>query len=189
MQSVDGRAPQFKMPQSVRECFFFDIGEVVPDPGSWKRRFTALFMSPQYGMPVLMRLTQYCFLRGMTRRAELFRTLNQILFNFEHGIDPHVDKGVVFHHTNVCITSQTIIESGVHIYRGVLFGMKNGGAPVIRRDAKIASHASVVGPVTVGEHAIVGVGAVVVSDVPEGKVVTGVPARVTGEVTEQNYSF
>ena len=30
-----------------------------------------------------------------------------------------IERGIIFHHTNVCITSNTNIESGVHIYRNV----------------------------------------------------------------------
>ena len=86
-------------------------------------------------------------------------------------------------------TSETEIERGVHVYRNVTFGIRNGGSPRIRRDAKIASHAIVLGPVTVGEKAIVAPGAVVIRDVPAGMVVGGVPANVIGDVTDQNYDF
>ena len=41
----------------------------------------------------------------------------------------------------------------------------------------------------VGEKAIVAPGAVLVSDVEEGMVVAGVPARIVGKVTELNYNF
>ena len=180
---------KIEKPQTLRECFFFDLNEVTPDPGNWRRRIASVILAPGYGMPVLMRLAQYYFRRGMVRRASIFMALNRIFHNFEHGADPEIGKGVIFHHGNVCITSKTVIEPGVHIFRGVLFGMKNDQAPVIKRDAKIASHSSVIGGVTVGEHAVVAVGAVVVKDVPAYKIAAGVPARIIGDVTEKNYSF
>ena len=97
--------------------------------------------------------------------------------------------GVVFHHTGVCITSDTIIEEGVHLYRNITFGAKNGKAPHIKKYAKIASHSIVLGGVTIGERSIVAPGSVVVKDVPNGKIVGGIPAKVIGDVTEDNYHF
>lgn len=51
----------------------------------------------------------------------------------------------------------------------------------IGRRASIGSNATILAGVTVGEAAIVGAGAVVTRDVPAGAIVTGVPARVTGD--------
>lgn len=42
----------------------------------------------------------------------------------------------------------------------------------------IGAGAIVLGPVTVGDDAVIGAGAVVVDDVPDGAVVVGNPARV-----------
>ncbi len=82
-----------------------------------------------------------------------------------------------------------MIESGVHIYRNVTFGAKDGFAPHIKKEAKIGSHSVVLGRVTVGEKAIVAPGAVVVKDVPPGKIAAGVPARIIGDVTDERYNF
>ncbi|WP_395645004.1 acyltransferase [Terricaulis sp.] len=51
--------------------------------------------------------------------------------------------------------------------------------------ASIGSNATIMGGVTVGQNALVGAGAVVTKDVPEYAIVAGVPARIVGDVREQ----
>jgi UDP-2-acetamido-3-amino-2,3-dideoxy-glucuronate N-acetyltransferase len=48
----------------------------------------------------------------------------------------------------------------------------------VKRGASIGSGVTILCGVTIGEHAIVGAGAVVTQDVPAGATVTGIPARV-----------
>ncbi len=50
----------------------------------------------------------------------------------------------------------------------------------VRRGASIGSNATILANLTIGEHALVGAGAVVTRDVPAFAVVAGVPARVVG---------
>ncbi len=52
-----------------------------------------------------------------------------------------------------------------------------GGDIVIKKGAWIASHAVVLGPCVIGEHAVVAAGAVVNRDVPAWTMVGGVPAK------------
>jgi acetyltransferase-like isoleucine patch superfamily enzyme len=57
--------------------------------------------------------------------------------------------------------------------------LTNGGGPVhIKEGAWLCTRSIIVGPVTVGRHAVVAAGAVVVDDVPDYALVAGVPARV-----------
>lgn len=67
-----------------------------------------------------------------------------------------------------------ILEDGVLLGNGVMIG---GGA-ICRRDSFLGSGVAVVAKKTVGERAFIGAGAVVVSDIPNGKLAVGVPARV-----------
>jgi acetyltransferase-like isoleucine patch superfamily enzyme len=52
----------------------------------------------------------------------------------------------------------------------------------VRRGASIGSGAVIRCGITVGEHAMIGAGAVVTRDVPAHAIVAGVPARVLGDV-------
>jgi len=51
---------------------------------------------------------------------------------------------------------------------------------LVCRGASIGSNATILANLTIGEHALVGAGAVVTRDVPAFAVVAGVPARVVG---------
>ena len=50
-------------------------------------------------------------------------------------------------------------------------------APVVRAGARIGAHALLLPGVVVGKGALVGAGAVVTRDVPDGSIVVGNPAR------------
>ena len=99
-------------------------------------------------------------------------------------------------HTFVC--SGVTIEDEVFIGHGVMF--TNDSYPhattdgrlqteqdwkeiptTIRSGASIGSNVTVLAGLTVGEHAMVGAGAVVTKDVPAHAIVVGVPARVIGD--------
>jgi len=94
---------------------------------------------------------------------------------------------------NSHITGNMVIEDGVFVSvlvsttndnsmdRGSHDAAKFGG-PVIRRGASIGAGAVLLPGVTIGEHAVVGSGAIVCYDVPAGKLVAGNPARVVKDV-------
>jgi UDP-2-acetamido-3-amino-2,3-dideoxy-glucuronate N-acetyltransferase len=56
---------------------------------------------------------------------------------------------------------------------------------LVKRGASIGSGATILGGVTIGEHAVVGAGAVVTKDVPPGATVVGNPARELRQNGEQ----
>jgi acetyltransferase-like isoleucine patch superfamily enzyme len=60
---------------------------------------------------------------------------------------------------------------------------------LVKRHASIGSNATILPGVTIGEAAQVGAGAVVTKNVPDGAIVAGVPARITGRVHDRSVNM
>ena len=57
---------------------------------------------------------------------------------------------------------------------------------IVRKGASIGSGATILANLTIGEHAIIGAGAVVTRDVPPGVIVVGNPARILRSVPDRS---
>lgn len=115
-------------------------------------------------------------------------------------VEHHVEIGnSVRIHTQAFIPEFSVLEDGCWIGPNVVLtnakyplspGVKGSLAgPIVRKGAKIGANATLLPGVEIGEHAIVGAGAVVVRDVPAGAVVVGNPARVINNVSKLPYSL
>lgn len=99
-------------------------------------------------------------------------------------------------HSQVHLTANMVVED--YVFIGVLVGTANGyrvsyfrdiprveKGPYIKRGAIIGSHVFLLPNITIGEQSIVGAGAVVTKDVPDFKVVMGVPARIVRDIRDE----
>lgn len=91
------------------------------------------------------------------------------------GPSARLGRAVVVN-TAAVVEHDVVVGDGSHVApAAVLLGAVEVGAGTL-----VGSGATVLPGIRVGDRAVVGAGAVVVADVPEGVVVVGVPARVTG---------
>lgn len=104
-------------------------------------------------------------------------------------------------HTFIC--EGVTIEDEVFVGHGVMFtndpypsAVNNDGSlqtevdwtvvqTLVRRKASIGSNVTILAGVTIGEHALVGAGAVVTRDVADYQIVAGVPARAIGDARDR----
>lgn len=70
------------------------------------------------------------------------------------------------------------VGAGCRIYQNVTVGEVDGRAPHIGRGCLIGANAVLVGPITVGDGARIGAGAVVACDVPPGATVVAQAPRI-----------
>lgn len=96
---------------------------------------------------------------------------------------------------NTHITGNMVIED--HVFISVLVATTNDNligkgeysderekGPYIKRGATIGAAANILPGVSIGENALVGAGALVTKDVPDGKVVMGIPAKIIRDVSD-----
>lgn len=137
---------------------------------------------------VFYRLASFSFGRGIWGRigARLFARLN-IFFN-ACDIDPASDigPGLKIPHPCGIVIGPCRIGKNVMILQNVTIGMRRfsddetspHSYPSIGNGVTISSGAAILGSVLVGSDSSIGANAVVLSDVPEGCVAVGVPARI-----------
>jgi serine O-acetyltransferase len=118
---------------------------------------------------------------------KLLARLLSHLCRFFTGVEIHPaatigERLFIDHGMGVVIGETTVIGDNVTIYQGVTLGGtgKETGKrhPTIGNNVTIASGARVLGPFTVGDHAKIGAGAVVLKEVPPYATVVGIPGRV-----------
>lgn len=106
------------------------------------------------------------------------------------GIEVHPGAKIgkrlfIDHGIGVVIGETAEVGDNVTIYHGVTLGGtgKDNGKrhPTIEDDVMIGAGAKLLGAIIVGEHAKIGAGAVVLSDIPKNTTVVGIPAKVVKE--------
>jgi acetyltransferase-like isoleucine patch superfamily enzyme len=95
-------------------------------------------------------------------------------------------------HSNAFVPEYSVIEAGAWVGPGVIFtnakyprskGVKEAlRGPHVKEGAKLGAGSVLLPGVTIGRDALVGAGAVVVRDVPDGAVVVGNPARIVRSI-------
>ena len=118
---------------------------------------------------------------GDARRLHVHPTavINNALFNLSSG-DVTVERYAFFGHSVAILTgTHDITTFGAERQVAV---PKTGRDVRIGEGAWVSSFAIVVGPCTIGEHAVVGVGSLVLKDVPAYTIVAGSPATPRGTI-------
>lgn len=114
----------------------------------------------------------------------LARVVSQFI-RFLTGVEIHPGAVIgrrmfIDHGMGVVIGETTVIGDDVLMYHGVTLGgtstMREKRHPTLGDDIVVGAGSTVLGPVTVGSHSVIGANAVVVTDAPAGSLLVGSPA-------------
>ena len=109
-----------------------------------------------------------------------FSRLNRVVNSCDIPSKTKIGKNVAFKHNalGVVVNEYTVIGDGCVIYQNVAFAGKDFKRPNLGKNVMVGAGAVIIGGVHLGDNVKVGANAVVTSDIPAGKTVVGVPARV-----------
>lgn len=112
----------------------------------------------------------------------VLRTLVQVMTGIELHCETRVGRRLLIEHFGgIIISGDAVIGDDVVIRQGVTIGLRTTGrrgAPVIGNRVDIGAGAKLLGPIRVGDDAVIGANAVVLCDVPAGALAVGVPAVI-----------
>ena len=133
-----------------------------------------------FGALVLYRLKTACQRRGVPVVPRLAHRAAIAWAQLSIGDPVVVSPGIRIPHGQIVIDGFVEVHTGAKIRPFVTIGLKEGvyQGPTIERNVAIGTGAKIIGPITIGQGAVIGANAVVVHDVPARAVVAGVPARV-----------
>jgi len=129
------------------------------------------------------RLSHALYKRGWILLPRMISNLGRFLTGIEIHPGATIGEGLFIDHgTGIVIGETAELGRNVTLYQGVTLGgtgkEKGKRHPTIGNNVVVASGAKVLGSFTVGDHAKIGAGSVVLKPVPPYATVVGIPGRI-----------
>lgn len=136
--------------------------------------------------PGFQAILNYRFNRWLLqRRIPVIGLIGQRLTEVWTGISipPEAKIGpglLILHFGGIVINSQAVLGANVTLHHQVTVGnrVSGGASPKIGDEVEIGAGAKVLGDIKIGKSAKIGANAVVLTDVPDGGVAVGIPAKI-----------
>lgn len=162
-----------------------DIRSILQKDPAARSRIEILFCYPGLHALTIHRVAHRLWLREHRLSARFLSHISRFFTGIEIHPGATIGRRVVIDHGMGVVIGETAeVGDEVLLYMGVVLGgttlTKVKRHPTLGKGVVIGSGAAVLGPVTLGDYAKVGAGAVVVRDVPPGATVVGVPGRIAG---------
>ena len=131
----------------------------------------------------LHRISHALYVRGWVLLPRLISNFGRFLTGIEIHPGATIGEGLFIDHgTGIVIGETAELGRNVTLYQGVTLGgtgkEKGKRHPTIGNNVVVASGAKVLGSFTVGDHAKIGAGSVVLKPVPARATVVGIPGRI-----------
>jgi serine O-acetyltransferase len=130
------------------------------------------FLYPQFFAVAAYRVSNALWRRNRNGLSRLAMVIGQMLTGAEISGAATIGPGLRISHTaGIVVGNDVVAGKNLHLYAGALLGNHRGRPPTLGDDVRICSKATVIGPIHVGDGAIVGPNALVMEDVPAGATV------------------
>ncbi|MTJ80150.1 MAG: serine O-acetyltransferase [Telmatospirillum sp.] len=156
----------------------------VRDPAA-RSRLEILLCYPGLHALFFYRIARWAWIHGFTLAGRFLSHVGKMVSGIE--IHPGATIGqrlFIDHGTGVVIGETAVVGDDVTLYQGVTLGgtslHKGKRHPTLGDRVIVGSGAQILGPITVADDARIGANAVVLSDVPAGVTMVGIPARAVG---------
>ena len=118
----------------------------------------------------------------------LYRVIVEWLLCIELHWNLEIGSGLkIFHGYALVLNPETVLGHDCILRHSTTTGLREatpgerGDAPVLGDRVNVGPHVVMLGPIHIGDDAVIGAGSVVVKDVPAGTTVVGNPARVVND--------
>lgn len=168
---------------TIREALKLDLDKIMQsDPAATSRRLVKRTYTG-YKALVHYRYAHKLWQKGFKRLA--FYVSYRVKMRTGIDIHPAAEIGnriFIDHGVGLVIGETAVVGDDCVLYQGVTLGGtgKDSGKrhPTLEKGVMVSAGASILGPVTIGEHSKIGAGSVVLKDIPPHSTVVGVPGRV-----------
>ena len=138
----------------------------------------------------IYRTANFFYRRREFTTARLISHIGRFITGIEIHPGARIGKRFFIDHgAGVVIGETTEIGDDCLLYQGVVLGgvslEKEKRHPTLENNVVVGAGAVVLGPVTLGEGARIGAGAVVISDIPPHSTAVGIPARIGAGFTPE----
>ena len=159
-----------------------DIDVILEKDPAARSRPEVIFCYPGFHALLFHRAAHAAWHAGFKFVGRFLSHIARMLTGIEIHPAAKIGRRVFIDHGMGLVIGQTAeVGNDVTLYHGVTLGgvslNREKRHPTIGDCVVIGSGAQVLGPVTVGEKALIGANAVVLSDVPPGVTMVGIPAR------------
>ncbi len=165
--------------ESIRK----DIAAVMERDPACRTKMEVILCYPGFHAVCLHRMAHFFWKRGFLLVARWLSHWNRFITGIEIHPGAQIGEGLFIDHgMGVVIGETTQVGKNCTIYQGVTLGgvslKKEKRHPTLEDNVVVGVGAQVLGPHIVGAGSRIGASSVVISDVPPGCTVVGVPARI-----------
>lgn len=159
-----------------------DIRVIMEKDPAARSRAEVFFCYPGFHALLFHRVSHAAWNAGLKFIGRFVSQLGRMFTGIEIHPAAKIGRRVFIDHGMGLVIGETAeVGNDVTLYHGVTLGgvslNREKRHPTIGDGVVVGSGAQILGPITVGEKALIGANAVVLSDVPAGVTMVGIPAR------------